>query len=102
MYESADQAERDSTSPMQRTSVGASPSTSTEKRVADSPQPTTTSHELVTHSKAAQPVELLTQRLPRRSAATSSRVNRQRLDLNNHFSFELVWIARYIVIVRIT
>ena len=65
MYESVDQVERDSTSPTQRTSVGTFPSTSTEKRVSDSPQPTTTSRELVTHSDAAQPDELLTQRLPR-------------------------------------
>ena len=34
-------------------------------------------------------------------AATSSRIDRQRFDLNNHFSCELLWIARYVVIVRV-
>ena len=37
MYESADQVERDSESPPQHTSVFATPSTPTEKRVTDSP-----------------------------------------------------------------
>ena len=70
MYESADQVERDSESPPQLMSVGATPSTPTKKRVAASPQPTTTSRELVTHSNAAQQDEL--QRLPR-PAATCQR-----------------------------
>ena len=46
MYESTDQVEQESESPPQRTSVGATPSTPTEKRGTDSPQLTTTSREL--------------------------------------------------------
>ena len=67
-YESADQHERDSESQPQRMSVGASSNTHTETRIADSPQPTTHSCELVTLSDAAQPEELTMQRLPRRAA----------------------------------
>ena len=67
-YESVDQHERDSESPPQRMSVGASSNTHTERRVADSPQPTTHSCELVPLSDAVQPEELTMQQLPRRAA----------------------------------
>ena len=49
-------------------SVDITPSTPTEKRVAASRQPPTTSRELVPLSNAAQPDELILQRLPRRAA----------------------------------
>ena len=61
MYESADQLERDSESPPQHMSVGASSNTHTETRVAGSPQPTTDSRELVPLSDAAPPEELTMQ-----------------------------------------
>ena len=80
MFKSADQVERDSMSPTQRTSVGASPSTSTEKSVADSPQPTSTSFDLVTHSDAAQPDELLKQRLPQRAATYQRQLLQELID----------------------
>ena len=67
-YKSADPDERDSESPPQRMSVGVTPNTPTEKRVAASQQPATTSHELVPLSDAAQPDELITQRLPQHTA----------------------------------
>ena len=68
LYESADQHERDSESPPQRKSIGVNPNTPTEKRVAASHQPATTSCELVPLSDAAQPDELIMQRLPRHAA----------------------------------
>ena len=60
-YESADPPERDSKSPPQRMSVGASSNTPTELRVAASRQPTTHSRELAPLSDAAQPEELTMQ-----------------------------------------
>ena len=92
-------------SPTQRSSVGASPNTLTEKKAADSPQPATVSCELATHEDTAQPAELRpTMIAPTRSntpVAVTPRLDRQRFDLNNHFSRELVWIARYAVLVRV-
>ena len=77
MYESADPSERNSESPPQCMSVGASPYTPTEKRVAASCQPTTHSCELVPLSNAAQPEELTTQRLPRCSATRQRQLLRE-------------------------
>ena len=100
LYESADPHERDSESPPQCMSVGVTPNTPTEKRVASSHQPATTSRELVPLSNTAQPEELILQLLPRRAATRQRKLPQELIQEDLIYSIFLR-IASYTVIVRV-